>query len=171
MQEYISEFKATIIVSVNAVGVGIVSLLSDRYLSLDDVYKGLIILCIAVMLESVTGWRAMYLKLKSGEKVIEKDKSFTTQVGLHELFNKTIAYVTGLVLGALISDWLNHPTFHLWFLPEMGIVAILTTLFMLIEVIQIYVNFKGMGIDIGKMITDFAKEFWGVFKAVKNDKD
>ena len=169
MNDHISEFKTTLLVSTNAVGVGIMTILTDHYLSLDDIWKGIIILIVAIAFEAITGWRAMYLKVKSGEIVIDKKKSFSSQIGLGELINKTIAYTTGIILSALIADWLEHPSFSIWKLPEMSIIASVTLVFLLIEVIQIYFNFKNMGIDIGKMVKDFFKELWEVLKVVKNN--
>lgn len=175
LNDYTNEFKGTLVVGLNAVGVGITTLLaglSNRYLDLDDVFKGIIILGLAVLFELITGLRALYLHIKSGKKEIDETRSITHQVGVSEVINKTIAYTTALVLAALISDWLGNPTYtFLGIFPNMSIVSIIVMIGVTVELIQIYFNFRAMGIDLGKTIKDFAKEAWSVFNSVKNNKN
>lgn len=170
--DYMNEFKGTFIVGLNAIGVGLTTFiagLSDRYLDLSIVYKGIIILGITVLFEMVTGLRALYLMVKNGKKEIDETRSISHQVGVSELINKVIAYTTALVLSALISDWLGHPTYNfLGIFPNMHLTAIIVMIGVTLELIQIYFNFRNMGIDIGKSIKDFAKEAWSVINSVKN---
>jgi len=168
--DQISEFKSTLLVGANAVVVGFLSLLKAEYLDFSDVTKGIIILGLAVLFEVITGLRAYYVMIKTGKKKRDKRKSLSTDIGVQEIINKVIAYTTALVLGALLSDWFKHPTFTILFLPEMNIVALVTMVGVILEIIQINKNFKNMGIDIFKTVKDFAIEAWKVFNTVKSGK-